>query len=99
MSTKGALKEKSEIKLKEPKKYNVIMHNDDFTTMDFVVEVLEDVFNKTPQEAENLMLTVHNCGKAVVGCYPYDIAKTKVAMAMTRAKTANFPFKVTMEEA
>ncbi len=99
MAVKGATKRKTSIRLQEPKKYNVIMHNDDFTTMEFVVEVLEDIFHKTSEEAETLMLAVHKGGKAVVGCYPYDIAASKVNAALSRAKAAGFPFKVTMEEA
>ncbi len=99
MATQGAVKERTNIKLREPKKYNVIMHNDDFTTMEFVVEILVEIFNKSETEAESLMMTVHKGGKAVIGCYSYDIAVSKVNAARTRAKAAGFPFKITVEEA
>jgi ATP-dependent Clp protease adaptor protein ClpS len=99
MPTKGAVQEKTFTKIKEPGKYNVVMHNDDFTTMEFVVEVLEDIFHKNSMEAEILMLTVHKSGKAVIGSYPYDIAVSKVNTAISRAKSAGFPFRMTVEEA
>ncbi len=74
------------------------MHNDDFTTMDFVVSILIDIFQKTPAAAEILMLQVHKSGRAMVGIYPYDIACTKVRLALNRAKAQNFPFRMTVEE-
>ena len=99
MATKDAVKEKSSSKIKEPRQYNVVMHNDDFTTMDFVVEVLVDIFHKDQVTAQAIMLNVHKKGKAVVGQYPYDIASTKVNAALTRAKSQGFPFRMTLEEA
>ncbi|MBQ9437579.1 MAG: ATP-dependent Clp protease adaptor ClpS [Lachnospiraceae bacterium] len=98
MGAKGALKEKTKAETREPSKYLVIMHNDDFTTMEFVVEILIDIFHKNPSEAEALMLKVHRGGKAVVGAYPLDIAQTKVQAALDRAKEAGFPFRVTIEK-
>lgn len=74
------------------------MHNDDFTSMEFVVEILIDIFKKDTLEAERLMLMVHESGKAVVGTYPYDIAATKVNNALARAKAEGFPFRMTLEE-
>lgn len=76
----------------------MIMHNDDFTSMEFVVEILMDIFHKNEPEAERLMLMVHNSGKAAVGAYPYDIAMTKVQTAMARARQEGFPFRLTIEE-
>lgn len=99
MATQNAVKQKTGSRLQEPKKYNVLMHNDDFTTMEFVVMILIEIFHKNNQEAEALMLKVHNEGKAVAGCYPYDIAITKVNAALQRAKDAGFPFLMTVEEA
>ena len=99
MATKEAVKEKSKSKVKEPRQYNVVMHNDDFTTMEFVVEVLVDIFHKDEVTAQAIMLNVHKKGKAVVGKYPYDIASTKVNAALTRAKSQGFPFRMTLEEA
>ena len=99
MATKGMYKEKTDTKIKEPKRYHVIMHNDDFTTMDFVVEVLEVVFHKNGEEAERLMMLVHKSGKAIIGTYSLDIATTKVNKATNMAKEAGFPFKLTINEA
>ncbi|MCR5155634.1 MAG: ATP-dependent Clp protease adaptor ClpS [Butyrivibrio sp.] len=99
MSTQDAVKEKSKSKIKEPRQYNVVMHNDDFTTMEFVVEVLVDIFHKDEVTAQAIMLNVHKKGKAVVGKYPYDIASTKVNAALSRAKSQGYPFRMTVEEA
>ena len=99
MSVKGQTKERSKIGLKEPQQYNVIMLNDDFTTMEFVVEILIDIFHKDPVSAEKLMMTVHKGGSAIVGAYPYDIAVTKVNAATTRAKAQGFPFRMRIEGA
>ncbi len=98
MSVQGEIKERTKINIQEPRRYKVIMHNDDFTTMDFVVEILIDVFHKDNAEAERLMLLVHESGKATVGIYPYDIAVTKVQASKERAKQAGFPFRLTIEE-
>ena len=99
MSVQGETREKTRIDIREPKRYQVIMHNDDFTTMDFVVDILMDIFRKDRTEAIRLMRLVHKCGKASVGSYPYDIAVTKIQAAMTRAKEEGFPFRLTVEEA
>ena len=84
--------------VREPIRYKVIMHNDDFTTMDFVVQVLIEIFHKDPVSAESIMLSVHKTGRGVVGDYPYDIAVTRVSAAHKRAKAAGFPFRMTIEE-
>lgn len=99
MSTQGSVLEKTRVKVREPKRYHVIMHNDDFTTMEFVVEILMDIFHKNKQEAEKIMLNVHHKGHAIVGIYSHDIACTKVAQATARAKRCGYPFKMTVEEA
>lgn len=98
MSLQGETREKIRIDLREPKRYRVIMHNDDFTSMEFVVEILTDIFHKEQAEAERLMLTVHRKGRAAVASYPYDIAVTKVQTAGKRAKEEGFPFRMTIEE-
>ncbi len=98
MATQGATQERTIIKLQEPRKYNVIMYNDDFTTMEFVVEILVDIFHKSNKDAETLMMTVHKSGKAIVGTYSFDIAVSKVNAARLRAQEAGFPFKITVEE-
>ncbi|MBP1545028.1 MAG: ATP-dependent Clp protease adaptor ClpS [Oscillospiraceae bacterium] len=99
MATKDAVKERTDSRIKEPKQYNVIMLNDDFTSMEFVVNVLIDIFHKDQVTAQALMLNVHKKGQAVVGKYPYDIAVTKVGTALARAKEQGFPFRMTVEEA
>lgn len=99
MSTSSQTKECLKSKIKEPRQFNVIMHNDDFTTMEFVVNILIDIFHKDEITAEAIMLGVHKNGKAVVGKYPYDIAITKVNIALSKAKTQGFPFRMTVEEA
>lgn len=99
MATQGEVKEKVNNKLKEPHQYNVIMWNDDFTTMDFVVDVLINIFRKDEITAQTIMLDVHKKGKAVIGKYPYDIAVTKVKTALSYAKAEGFPFRMTVEEA
>ncbi len=98
MSVQGETREKTRIHIKEPKHYRVIMHNDDFTSMDFVVEILMDIFHKEEAEAQRLMLMVHESGRAAVGAYPYDIAVTKVQAATARAKEEGYPFRMTVEE-
>ena len=80
-----------------PRMYRVIMHNDDFTTMEFVVEVLRKVFFKPEEEANQLMLKVHKEGKAIVGLYTLDIAVSKSQKAMRMARDKGFPFKLTWE--
>ena len=99
MPVQGETKEKTRINIREPKRYRVIMHNDDFTSMEFVVEILIDIFHKELPEAERLMLMVHENGRAAVGSYSYDIAVTKVQTASERAKKEGFPFRMTVEEA
>lgn len=90
--------QKNKTKIKKPSQYQVIMHNDDYTTMEFVVEILTTVFHKKEEEASKIMLDVHKRGKGVAGVYSYDIAMTKVNLAMSLAKEEGFPFKLTMEE-
>ena len=98
MATSTSITEKTRVKVKEPKRYKVIMHNDDFTTMEFVVEVLKTVFNKDINTSNKIMMDVHKIGIGIVGVYPYDIAATKVAIALGMAKEEGFPFNITIEE-
>lgn len=79
----------------EPRKYHVIMHNDDETTMEFVVEVLITVFRKTNEEAEKTMLKIHHEGSAIVGTYHRDIAESKAEKVMKMARAQGFPLKLT----
>ena len=87
-----------ELELGEPKKYKVILLNDDFSTMDFVVEVLVKVFRKSIEESEKIMLEVHNKGRAVCGLYTHEIAFTKIAQIKTMGRKAGFPLKAIAEE-
>ena len=82
----------------EPEAYDVIFLNDDFTTMDFVVEVLMKIFGKSFEEAKALMLSVHNEGKAVAGTYGYDLAVSKASVATHMARMNKFPLKFEVEE-
>ncbi len=80
--------------IREPQRYKVIIYNDDFTTMDFVVHVLRTVFFKSQPEAETLMMGVHRAGEAVVGIYTYDIALSKVEKATRMARNAGYPLRL-----
>ena len=88
----------TETKLEKPKLFKVLLHNDDFTTMEFVVWVLEYVFMKTTPEALVIMLKVHNEGVGIAGVYPYDIAYMKSQKAMNLAKAREYPLLATVEE-
>ena len=83
--------------LREPHRYKVTIYNDDFTTMEFVVMILTQVFFKNEAEAEKLMLQVHHSDKAVVGVYTYDIAVSKVQKATEMARNEGFPLRLTYE--
>jgi len=80
-----------------PRRYRVIFHNDDYTTMEYVVEVLQRFFHKNQTEALHIMLTVHKKGNAVVGAYPRDVAETKVSEVMQDAREHGHPLLVTAE--
>ena len=95
LETKSITKTKSQ--LKEPKKYKVVMYNDDFTPMDFVVDILKLIFKKEHQEAVDIMMQVHKGDKAVVGMYAYDIAMTKTQEAIHMARQNGYPFQVKVE--
>ena len=88
---------KEKVKLRKPRLYKVLMHNDNYTTMDFVVVVLKNIFNKSENEAYEIMLKIHNNGVGVCGVYPYDIAVTKVEIVHYLAKKNNFPLKCSVE--
>ncbi|NPU83523.1 MAG: ATP-dependent Clp protease adapter ClpS [Syntrophaceae bacterium] len=88
-----------EVDLREPRMFRVILHNDHYTTMDFVVEVLISVFHKPAAEATRIMLDVHRKGKGICGVYTYDIASSKVSLVHSMAKEREFPLRCSMEEA
>lgn len=85
-------------KLEKPKLFKVILHNDDFTTMDFVVFVLQYVFNRSDSEAFSIMLKVHSEGIGVAGIYPYEIANMKSEKATNLARSREYPLLCTVEE-
>lgn len=84
---------------KEPEMFSVILHNDHYTTMEFVVEVLRKVFHKSVVEATKIMLDVHRKGRGVVGVFTYDIAQTKVIQVRKMAEEREYPLKCTIEKA
>jgi ATP-dependent Clp protease adaptor protein ClpS len=86
------------LELQEPQLFKVLLHNDDYTSMDFVVEVLMGIFHKTHQQAEQIMLQIHEKGKAICGVYTYEIAQMKVEQVKQLAKQNEFPLLATMEE-
>ena len=86
------------IDIEVPKNYRVILLNDDFTTMEFVVDILTEVFHKPEEEAYAIMMSVHQSGKGVAGIYPYDIAATKCQITLKKAREAGFPLKCTLEK-
>ncbi|MBW2410182.1 MAG: ATP-dependent Clp protease adapter ClpS [Deltaproteobacteria bacterium] len=91
------IKSESDEEVTEPPMYKVLLLNDDYTTMEFVVEVLRYVFHKTIEEATRIMLNVHQNGVGVCGIYSYEIAETKVTTVDALAKENGFPLKCTME--
>ncbi len=94
----GDVLTESDIKLEKPKLFKVLLHNDDFTTMDFVVFVLQYVFMRDEAESITIMLKVHNEGLGLAGIYPYEIANMKAQKAMNLAKAREFPLLCTVEE-
>lgn len=90
--------EKEEVQLKKPKKWAVLLHNDDVTPMEFVVELLMYVFKMSAGQATALMIKVHTEGKGVAGIYPYEIAEQKYSEAVVLCRMSNVPLKLTMEE-
>ncbi|BDQ36007.1 ATP-dependent Clp protease adapter protein ClpS [Pseudodesulfovibrio nedwellii] len=86
-----------EHEVREPRKYKVLLHNDDYTTMDFVVEILVRVFRRNEAQATAIMLSVHNKGYGVCGTYTAEVAETKVDLVHRLAKSAGFPLKCSME--
>lgn len=98
MAQKEWVESESQIDLEEPELYKVIMWNDDYTTMDFVVEVLNDIFHKSYEEAVAIMLDIHERGKGVCGVYTYEIAEMKIHQTIKLARANEFPLRVTMEK-
>jgi ATP-dependent Clp protease adaptor protein ClpS len=88
---------KERIETKEPPLYKVILHNDDYTSMEFVVAILKNVFNKSSSEATRIMLSVHHEGVGVAGIYTKEIGETKISIVRELAQNNNFPLKCSLE--
>jgi ATP-dependent Clp protease adaptor protein ClpS len=87
-----------EVKIKHPKKYKVFLLNDDYTSMDFVVDILMSIFHRTYAQAEQIMLDIHKKERGLCGVYTHEIAETKVMQVSRKAKDNGFPLKAIMEE-
>jgi ATP-dependent Clp protease adaptor protein ClpS len=94
-----AVKERIRTQKKDPPLFRVVLLNDDYTTMEFVVSVLEEVFHKSPAEAFQIMMHVHQNGRGIAGVYPWEVAETKVEKVISMARTAGYPLKAITEEA
>ena len=97
--TGGAVKERVREKAKEPDLFNVVLLNDDYTPMPFVVDVLESIFQKTPADAYRVMMQVHLNGRGIAGIYSWEVAETKVDTVVSRARAAGHPLQATIEDA
>lgn len=96
--TGAGVKERTDTREQEPTLFQVVLINDDYSTMDFVIQVLEEVFQKSPAEAYRIMMQVHVNGRGVAGVYPYEIAETKADKVASMANDAGFPLRATVEE-
>jgi ATP-dependent Clp protease adaptor protein ClpS len=94
----SVVKERVKVQKQEPALYKVVLLNDDYTTMEFVMHVLEEVFQKSPAEAYRIMMSVHVNGRGVAGIYPWEVAETKVSAVIAMAREAGFPLKAVTEE-
>jgi len=88
----------ADVELRKPKMYKVLLLNDDFTSMEFVVSTLMNIFHKNEEEAYAIMLRIHNQGSGLCGIYTHEIAETKVAQVLNSAKKSKFPLRAVMEE-
>ena len=96
--TGGEVLERTRQQTKQPKLFKVLLLNDDYTTMDFVIEVLESIFNKAPAEAHRIMMHVHQHGIGECGVYTYEVAETKVTQVMDFARKHQHPLQCVMEK-
>ncbi len=98
MATNTEIETINEVSLKYPKKYKVLLLNDDYTVMDFVVDILMSIFHKNLQEAEAIMLEIHKKDRGLCGVYTHEIAETKVMQVHKKARERGFPLRAEMEE-
>jgi ATP-dependent Clp protease adaptor protein ClpS len=96
--TDGAVRERVKPQRQDPALYRVVLLNDDYTTMEFVIQVLETIFERSPAEAYRVMMQVHVNGKGIAGVYPWEIADTKASTVISLAREAGFPLRATVEE-
>ncbi len=94
---KGDLVLDERTKTKKPSLYKVLLHNDDYTTREFVVMVLQQIFHHSETEATRIMMHVHNNGIGIAGVFPFEVAETKIAKTMTLARRFEFPLQLSME--
>jgi len=87
-----------DIELKKPKMYKVMLLNDDYTSMEFVVTTLMNIFHKSEEDAYAITMSIHNNGSGLCGVYTHEIAETKVAQVLNSAKKSKFPLRAVMEE-
>lgn len=95
--SEGLVLTRDDTETKEPPMYKVLLHNDDYTTMEFVISILENVFRKNREEATQIMLNVHEKGIGVAGIYTYEICETKIAIVHELARKHEYPLRCTME--
>lgn len=97
--TDSAVKDRAEVENQDPKLFNVVLLNDDYTTMEFVLEILETLFQKSPAEAYRIMMHVHRNGRGLAGVYTWEVAETKADTVANLASQAGYPLRATIEEA
>jgi ATP-dependent Clp protease adaptor protein ClpS len=95
---RGGVLEQTERRTDEPRQFRVVLLNDDYTSMDFVVDVLEAIFDKSPAEAYRIMMQVHTAGAGTAGRYPWEVAETKVDLVHDRAREAGYPLRASIED-
>ena len=88
----------TDVTIIRPSKFKVVLHNDDHTPMEFVIELLKKIYSKTEQQAEEITVRVHNEGKGVAGVYYYEVAEQKVAESTMISRTAGYPLTIEIEE-
>jgi len=91
--------EQPSTRTRQPELYRVILHNDDYTTMEFVIHVLETIFHRGPAEAYRIMMKVHTEGTGIAGVYPHEVAETKVEKVHDAARAQGYPLRASVEEA
>ncbi len=96
-SNQGSVVTEDLIELREPRLYKVLLHNDDYTSMEFVISILETVFNRSAPDATQIMLNVHNEGRGIAGVYTREISETKISIVHQLAEKNGFPLRCSME--